>query len=82
MNVGERSFFGEFGRLFEEWIVASFFAGTNDWLFSKIPVRNGIFATILSILQLTCTYYATTWAMSFLDSGGSKILFYGDNWFF
>lgn len=80
MDIEARNFFGEFGQLMKEWIVAAFFAGTNDWVFSKIPVRNGIFATILSIFQLTCAFYATTWGCDLFGSSGAKTLYFGDNW--
>ena len=80
MEIESRNFFGEFGQLMKEWVVAAFFAGTNDWVFSKIPVRNGIFATILSILQLTCSFYATSWRVDLLGSSPAKTLYFGDNW--
>lgn len=80
MNIEARNFFGEFGQLLKEWVVAAFFSATNDWIFSKIPVRNGIFGTLVSLLQLTCTFYVTTWGLNFMDPGPDKILYFGDNW--
>lgn len=74
-----RSIFGEYSELLKEWCVAAFCSATLDWVASKIPVRNGIFATLLSIGQITFAFYAVNATMGFFSSKGG-LLHITDNW--
>lgn len=80
MDTRDRSFFGEYACLLKEWCSAAICAATLDWVFSKIPVRNGIFATLLSIGQLTCSFFLTNTLLGFLGSGPKALSFLTDNW--
>jgi hypothetical protein len=80
MNIEARGFFGEYGQLLSEWCVSAFCSATLDWIASKIPVRNGIFATLLSIGQITCAFYTSSWLLNLIDPGPDKVLYIGDNW--
>lgn len=80
MNVETRSIFGEYTVLLKEWCVAAFCSATLDWIASKIPVRNGIFATLLSIGQLTLSFVTINTMMSLFDSGPGGLSYLADNW--
>lgn len=73
-------FFNEWGRLTMEWSVSAFCAATVDWIASKIPVRNGIFATLLSTAQLTTTYYLTNSLSGLFGNERKEMIFYADTW--
>ncbi len=78
MNGAPRTAFGGYGQLLKEWCVSAFCSATLDWIGSKIPVRNGIFATLLSIGQLSLAFIATNSVMGLFDSG--NLLYLTDNW--
>ncbi len=74
-----RGWFSEWGLLTKEWIVGAFCAATLDWVSSKIPVRNGIFATLLSTAQLTTTYFLVNSLRGLLGSR-RDVIYIADNW--
>lgn len=80
MDGDSRSFFGEYSELLKEWCVSAFCSATLDWIASKIPVRNGIFATLISIAQLTCTFTLTNMALGMFGGAPGKLLHLTDNW--
>jgi len=75
-----RTIFGQYGELLKEWCVSAFCSATLDWVASKIPVRNGIFATLLSIGQLTCAFVSVNAMMGFFGGEGTGLLHITDNW--
>jgi hypothetical protein len=80
MNEPGRSFFGEYSELLKEWCVAALCSGTIDWVASKIPIRNGIFATLLSIGQLTITFVTINSVMGIFGGDQGRLLHLTDNW--
>lgn len=80
VRVESRSFFGQYGQLLKEWCVSAFCSATLDWIASKIPVRNGIFATLLSIGQLTCDVFLINVLLGVLGDSNSRLLMLTDNW--
>lgn len=78
MDAVNRSLVGEYGELLKEWCISAFCSATLDWIASKIPVRNGIFATLLSIGQLTCAFMAINMFNGFVGAEG--LLHITDNW--
>lgn len=81
-KVATRGWFGEWTLLTKEWVIGAFCAATMDWMVSKVPVRNGIFATLLSTAQLTTTYFLVNALRNFI-SGGEEIRninSFSDNW--
>lgn len=70
--------FSEFSLLMKEWAIGAFCAATLDWIGGKVPVRNGIFATLFSIAQLTTTVYAISSLMGLF--GGRKQVRVADYW--
>lgn len=80
MENADSSIFSLYGKLLEEWCMAAFASATLDWIASKIPVRNGIFATLLSIGQLTCAFVLTNSLLGIFKSGSNRLLSFSDNW--
>lgn len=80
MDIQGKSFFGQYGCLLKEWCCAAFCSATLDWMFSKIPIRNGIFATLLSIGQLTCSFYLTNMLLDLFGGTPQALEFLTDNW--
>src|ERR1051325_6216327 len=85
MNDGKdvsRSFMGSYSQLLKEWCVSAFCAATIDWIASKIPIRNGIFATLLSIGQLTVSFLAVNMMLGLVGGGFAplKLVHITDNW--
>lgn len=80
MNIETRSVFGEYTVLLKEWCVAAFCSATLDWIASKIPVRNGIFATLLSIGQLTISFVTTNSMLSLFGGAPGALFYLSDNW--
>lgn len=78
MDGVNRSIVGEYGELLKEWCIAAFCSATLDWIASKIPVRNGIFATLLSIGQITCSFMMINMFSGFF--GAESLLHITDNW--
>lgn len=74
------SIFSLYGNLLEQWCMAALPSATLDWVASKIPVRNGIFATLLSIAQLTCSFILTNSMLGIFKSGTNRLSFFSDNW--
>jgi len=74
-----RGWFGEWALLTKEWVIGAFCAATIDWAASKIPVRNGIFATLLSTAQLTTTYFLVNSLRGLLNSN-RDVIYFADNW--
>lgn len=74
-----RGWFSEWGLLTKEWIIGAFCAATIDWIASKVPVRNGIFATLLSTAQLTTTYFLVNSLRGLLGSR-RDVIYIADNW--
>jgi hypothetical protein len=67
--------------LTKEWVIGAFCAATMDWMASKVPVHNGIFATLLSTAQLTTTYFLVNTLRSFIVGSPVKnINNFTDNW--
>lgn len=75
-----RGWFGEWALLTKEWVIGAFCAATLDWMASKIPVRNGIFATLLSTAQLTTTYFLVNMFRGMLGSERRDVVYLADNW--
>jgi len=80
MDVPSRSLFGDYGQLLKEWCISAFVSATFDWVGSKIPVRNGIFATLLSIGQITLAFIGTNMMMGMFSGAGSRLMYASDNW--
>lgn len=80
MDRDSRSFFGQYSQLLKEWCLSAFCSATMDWMASKIPVRNGIFATLLSIGQLTITFYTYNYLSMLFGETQVKSFFLADNW--
>jgi hypothetical protein len=77
----QRGWFGEWALLTKEWVIGAFCAATMDWMASKIPVRNGIFATLLSTAQLATTFVLVNAMRDFIS--GEKVTNinnFSDNW--
>lgn len=75
-----RGWFSEWGLLTKEWVIGAFCAATLDWMASKIPIRNGIFATLLSTAQLTTTYFLVNGLRGLLGTGRRDVIYLADNW--
>jgi len=80
MNGNPRSIYDGYGQLLKEWCVSAFCSASLDWIASKIPMRNGIFATLLSIGQLTLAYVSINMVMGMLNGRQSGLLYISDNW--
>jgi hypothetical protein len=80
MNEQPRGVFGLYGQFLKEWCVSAFCAATLDWIASKIPVRNGIFATLLSIGQLTMAFMATNTLMGLFGESSGRFTYVTDGW--
>ena len=78
MDGVNRSIIGEYGELLKEWCIAAFCSATLDWVASKIPIRNGIFATLLSIGQITCSFMLINMFNGVF--GEEALLHITDNW--
>lgn len=74
-----RGWFGEWALLTKEWVIGAFCAATLDWITSKIPVRNGVFATLLSTAQLTTTYFLVNGLRGFFGTR-RDVIYLADNW--
>ena len=74
-----RGWFLEWGLLTKEWVIAAFCSATMDWIAAKIPIRNGIFATLLSTAQLTTTYFLVNGLRGLLDTR-RDVIYLADNW--
>ena len=81
-QVAQRGWFGEWSLLTKEWVIGAFCAATMDWMASKVPVHNGIFATLLSTAQLTTTYFLVNSLRGFLIGSEQvkNINNFADNW--
>ncbi len=77
-----RGWFGEWALLTKEWVIGAFCAATLDWMASKVPIRNGIFATLLSTAQLTTAYFLINGLRGLLGTGGRDVIYIADNWLF
>lgn len=78
--MASSGFFNEWGKLTLEWCVGAFCAATIDWIASKIPVRNGIFATLISTAQLTITYYLANSLSGLFGNDRGALVNYADSW--
>lgn len=80
-QLSSRGWFGEWALLTKEWVIGAFCAATMDWMVSKVPVRNGIFATLLSTAQLATTFFLVNSLRNFIAGGEVKsINNFADNW--
>jgi len=80
-QVQSRGWFGEWALLTKEWVIGAFCAATMDWMVSKVPVHNGIFATLLSTAQLTTTYFLVNTLRGFISGSEVKnINNFADTW--
>lgn len=77
----QRGWFGEWALFTREWVIGAFCAGTIDWMAGKIPVHNGIFATLLSTAQLSTTFFLVNSLRGFIAGEQVKnINNFSDNW--
>lgn len=81
-NVVARGWFGEWALITKQWCVGAFVAATLDWMASKVPVHNGIFATLLSTAQLTTAYFLANAFRGFITNGSNvrSVTNFNDNW--
>lgn len=80
MDGETRGFMGTYGQLLKEWCVASFCAASLDWVASKVPVRNGIFATLISIGQLSAALLSVNAIMGLFSGAPDRLYYYTDTW--
>jgi hypothetical protein len=78
--MADAGWFTEWGIFTKEWVIGAFCSATLDWMVSKVPVRPGIIATLLSTAQLA-TSVSFVYAISNFFGKTTTSQFMSDNWF-